>query len=171
MHIHYAIACISLFGAITIANAQSDPAARYSLRPEHRPFTNNDFAEALSKTSINRSYDQLPAAERQRLRDQYVGMREDDEPPFPRDGLEPLLDAVLRAYGRLAQKQIAGTLDIEVIVDADGNATTVNAYKSPNGQLLSVVASIAMLTKYKPASCEGVPCRMSFPLRLEFVLK
>lgn len=57
-----------------------------------------------------------------------------------------------------------------VDVDADGEATAVKVLLAADPQLTRTIASVLLLTKYKPAVCSGKPCAMAYPFRISAVI-
>lgn len=94
-------------------------------------------------------------------------MAEDDEPPFPIDGLGALFKPIIEAVQSLPP--IRGQLDMEVEVDSSGKAKSVKVHQSPSPEVTQVAAAALMFHTYKPAVCGGKPCAMAFPLRGDFV--
>ena len=62
----------------------------------------------------------------------------------------------------------AGEVSIFIEVDERGRGVAASVLKSPDSKLTTALASVLMLTQYKPAVCGGVPCRMSYPFRITF---
>ncbi|MGH8863469.1 MAG: energy transducer TonB [Burkholderiales bacterium] len=114
---------------------------------------------------VNRSYDKLTPEQKAVVHSWYEHMELGDEPPFPADGLVPLYDAIQRGQRKL---MVRGELEMAVTVGPDGKATEVHVMKSPSPEMTQFVGSVLLLTKYKPAVCKGLPCRMQFPLSLRF---
>ena len=90
---------------------------------------------------------------------------EEDEPPYPEHGLRQILEAVHEFQQRLL---VDGAMFLAVSVNASGVATGVKVYRSPDKQLTRAMADVLLLTKYKPAVCHGVPCKMDYPFRFQF---
>jgi hypothetical protein len=44
----------------------------------------------------------------------------------------------------------------------------VAVLQSPNEQVTKFMASVLLLTKFKPALCRGQPCKMGFPVKVIF---
>ena len=68
----------------------------------------------------DKTYAELSDTDKARLRSQYENMGPDDEPPFPARGYRTLVRAMSAVQERL---QVAGTVDMGVIVGADGRAS------------------------------------------------
>ncbi|MBB3222326.1 energy transducer TonB [Pseudoduganella umbonata] len=116
----------------------------------------------------DKTYAELPEADKARLRSLYEHMAADDEPPFPARGYRPLMRAMSTVQEQL---QVEGTVDMGVIVGPDGRASEVKVYGSSDPQLTTVIASVLVLEKYKPALCRGTPCTQEFPFRMNFTLR
>jgi hypothetical protein len=118
-----------------------------------------------SDIPINRRYGELTPAEQEIVKSRYEAMMPLDEPPYPADGLLPLFNAIRKVQDAVLAQ---GDLTMFVDVDAQGRATSVSVMKSPDSKLTQAVASVLMLTKYKPAVCGGQPCSMGYPFRMKF---
>jgi hypothetical protein len=94
-------------------------------------------------------------------------MPESDEPPFPSKGLKEIYQWVSKAQQKLL---VSGLLDIELEIDEKGQAQTVKVYKSPDEKMTQAIAGILMAQSFKPALCQGVPCKMSYPFMIDFKL-
>jgi len=155
--------------AMTARADDALPPARYELRQD-MPTTGSHMLRRIAQASLvplNRTYGQLTVEERRVLRSQYESMPEGDDPPFPVDGLAPLYEAIAKIHQQLL---VRGTLSMHADVDADGKVTAVSVYKSPDPALTRAAANVLMLTKFKPAVCGGVPCKMAFPLRVNLTV-
>ena len=112
-----------------------------------------------------KSYAQLTPEQKRKLKDLYDKMPDADEPPYPLNGVR----TILRACEELQRSMLVrGELLMAVSIDAHGNAISVEAFKSPDPKMTKAVASVLMLEKYKPAVCNGSPCQMQFPFRMNF---
>lgn len=90
-------------------------------------------------------------------------MRDHDEPPFPRDGLRPVLNAVWQGQQRALA---TGDLVLMATVNGRGEVEEVKAYGAADPALVDFASRVLLQTPFKPALCAGVPCRMDFPLNL-----
>jgi len=115
----------------------------------------------------DKTYAELSPEQQRMFKSRFVQMAEGDEPPFPVDGLGPLFAAISKASRTVETG--AGRLEMDVFVDETGSATKVDVIRSPDERLSKYAATIAMLTKFKPALCQGTPCAMGFPVNLSFV--
>jgi hypothetical protein len=115
----------------------------------------------------DKTYAELTPDQQRMLKSRYLEMGEGDEPPYPLDGMGPLLKALGKA-NEIARDGL-GKLELEVLVDATGTVTKVDVLQSPGAKLAQYAGHIGMLTKFKPAVCKGMPCAMGFPVVLNFV--
>lgn len=113
----------------------------------------------------DKTYAELSGTDKARVRAMYDNMAPGDEPPFPARGYRGLLRAMSAVQ---AQLQVAGTVDMGVIVDADGRASEIKVYGTCDPQLTTAIASVLVLETYKPALCHGMPCTQEFPFRMQF---
>ena len=118
-------------------------------------------APTRSEVALNRTYDELTPEDKAIVHGWYEYIAPGDEPPFPIDGLGPIYKAIDRGRN-IAPGQ--GDLYLAVTVGPDGKAKEVQVLKSPGKDISEFVASILLLTKYKPALCDGQKCQMQFPL-------
>ena len=58
-----------------------------------------------------------------------------------------------------------------VEIDSQGKPVSVSVYQSPDPKMTQVVGTILMLQSYKPALCNGEPCSMQFPFRINFTMR
>jgi hypothetical protein len=144
--------------------APSALAADYVLR-QVQPSTGSNVRKVLLRSAIpfDKSWSQLSPAEQQVVRDNYDGLPVDAEPPFPLDGLIP----VIREMERIEKYADTGTLLIVVDVDAAGEATDGRTLATPDSAMASALLRVAMQMKYKPGRKDGQPAAMKFPLRFE----
>lgn len=117
-------------------------------------------------TPINRKYKELTKVQRDAVKAAYEPMPEDDEPPFPEDGLEPILRALSQVQDML---QVTGKLTLAVDVGPDGIATSIQIQGSPTPGMTRFASEYFLLTKYKAAVCGGKPCRMQWAFSMVFV--
>jgi hypothetical protein len=112
-----------------------------------------------------KSYAQLTPEQKRSVKGNYDKMPDADEPPYPLNGLA----SILRASEKLQHSLLVrGELSMAATIDAHGNATSVEVYKSPDPQMAKAMAGVLMLEKYKPAVCNGSPCQMQYPFRMNF---
>lgn len=157
-----AFACSSM-----VANSQS--VGPFALRDDLASAKAiKDVIAQSTKIPFRKRYADMTQAEKDVVRAFYTSMGPTDEPPFPEAGLEPLVRALHRAQSRLL---VEGDLYLVADVDANGDATSVAAYGSPDPNMTKFAASALVLQKFKPALCAGIPCAQKFPFSLKFVVQ
>ena len=164
------ITALLLFAFSSIAAAQDTPTKRYSLK-EDSPYFGTRIRRDLvtnSRVALDKPYEQLSADEQAFWKSQYEGIGPNDEPPFPRYGLKRIYSAVAEIQRRV---RIEGKLIMFASIDSTGKATSVDVIASPDRDVTRYVSQVLVLESFKPASCDGVPCSMQFPLRLDFILR
>ena len=114
---------------------------------------------------FDKPYSALSPEQQESLKRQYERMGVADEPPFPVEGLQSLYEPILRGASKVT---LSGSFAANVEVDAQGVPIAVAVLRSPSKATTDFVAGVAMLTKFKPAVCEGKPCQMGFPVRIKF---
>jgi hypothetical protein len=165
---HAALAILLTLGRASVAADAADP-PQYSLRSDVDVRARyGPVIASWTAVPFNRTYAQLSTEQKAVIKSFYVAMGEQDEPPYPEAGLEAIYGPIARGQGHLGAK---GVLDLEVVVSSSGEPEEVRVYRSPHKKVTQFVASLAMLTRFKPALCAGQPCRMSFPIRVTFDLE
>jgi len=119
----------------------------------------------LSAAPFDGRYDELTAAQKAALADDYENMPAGDEPPYPRNGLRHMIKPVVRYADTAAP---VGKLVASVVVDSAGKPGAVTIYRSPDPEVARLVAAALSFESFKPAVCHGQPCRMDYVLRLDF---
>ena len=110
-----------------------------------------------------KTYASLTREEKRRVKSQFGLTAEADEPPYPRYG--PL--HIYQELQSIEQKvQVAGVLRLAVTIDAAGRPIAVDVSQSPDKRITTAISEVLMLEKFKPASCNGVPCQMQYPLEV-----
>lgn len=145
---------------------------RYTIKSDEPPTGSHIRRERIvSSLPLDKRYSELTNEQQNALKSQYEQMAEDDEPPFPVNGLGPVYKAIskIREYDARGRYGLGidGSLTLHIQVDSQGNATSASVFESPNPDITKSAAAIGMLTKYKPAVCGGQPCAMVFPIRME----
>lgn len=149
-----------LLGALAFpAAAQS----WYTLN-ETEPETGSHIRKPIAKTTLyplDRSWSKLTPQERVSLRRFYENMPENDEPPFPQDGLEAVVRDLMSRAGSVEYK---GPFRIHVTVDSKGLVTGVDLVEYVDLKRARYLAQAFLDVKFKPAVCGGKPCTMQFPM-------
>ena len=141
----------------------------YELKEDQpRPGSNVTLPIATSREPLNKRYDELTPEELAAVRADYKALGPNDEPPYPKEGLKPIMDQVVHLEGVM---DVKGPLKLVVRVDRNGQAQGVAAYKSPEPSLAKAVAFALMKAAYKPAKCGGKDCDGEFLLELNLLGK
>ena len=112
--------------------------------------------------SGSKTYQRLSAEDLAELQAAYEFLPPEDEPPFPINGMGPIMESMMRVG---ATMRLEGHFFASVRVDAHGDAKSIEIYKTPDEKLNRSAAFILVVsTKYKPALCSGSPCEMAFPV-------
>ena len=167
--------CLKLFrhtvliffaGTILPSFAQKDQPI-YSLREAYASTGSNIRVQATPEyiVPINRRYEELTSEDKMKLRRIFPHLHADEEPPFPQDGMMKLFEVIRKTREHIKH---TGNFHMSVLVDEKGNADLVHIYASPSNEMTEIMTQALVLIKYKPAVCEGQPCKMEFPLKLNF---
>jgi hypothetical protein len=114
---------------------------------------------------LNKSYAELSEQEKTVIHAKYQNIKVGDEPPYPLKGMRAIIDPVNKITKKLL---VTGNLELLLTVNAKGEGENVEIISSPNPEFTKLVASVLLLTPFKPAICSGQPCTMQFPLSLVF---
>lgn len=144
-------------------------APRYSIR-EDVAETGSNIRRNIVTGSIpfDKRYDELTPEQQALFKSQYQRLGPHDEPPFPANGLGRVYRAISVAQNVLL---VQGTVSVFVEVNPKGEPESVSVFEAPDPKIARAVASILMLEQYKPALCDGTPCRMGFPVRVALELR
>jgi len=145
--------------------ASASAADRYAVR-EDVPETGSNIIRATVywPVPVNKTYAELNGEEQRIVRDEYVRLGARDEPPYPRDGMAPILADVARIQTRNLG---TGLLHLAVRVDARGEPQGVAVLASPGMAIDHAAAFALMNARYKPALCDGAPCAGDFSFRYQ----
>jgi hypothetical protein len=141
--------------------SQAEEARKTFTLKQDEPSLGTHIPQVLVSSSIplDQTYNQLSDAHKAMLRGLYEDMSEQDEPPFPANGLGKLLEAINKGA---TKHQARGDFALIVHVASDGLASSVEVLKTPNDEFGRFAASVVMLTKFKPALCGAQACAMDF---------
>ena len=161
---------------VTLASALAAnalPSFAQPIDPAHRllsesPRPGSRIREVVASAKhfpIDKRYHELTEAEKAVLRGAYESMPDGDEPPFPAQGLAPIMKRLVQLQGRT---RFEGVVHLHVKVNASGDATEVALVKHSSVEAAKAVAYVLVTTKYKPALCRGTACAMDYPFHMEF---
>ena len=114
---------------------------------------------------LKKRYAEFTAVEKEQFHSLYENIAEGDEPPYPIEGLEPIIRQIST---RLAGKVADGEYQIILRVSADGEVKSVRLLKQPSVEDAKLIAYFLVSTKYKSALCKGTPCTMDFLFITDF---
>jgi hypothetical protein len=118
-----------------------------------------------SKIPLNKTYGELTPEQKSYFHAMYESIAPGDEPPFPLEGMKPIVTAIRKAQ---AMRQATGELSLAVTVGADGKARQVADYGSlDDPEMTKFASSVLLMTQFKPAVCGGAPCTMQFPFTMK----
>ena len=149
-------------------SAAADQSATYGIK-EAAPATGSMVKRSVITGNVpfDKTYAQLTPEQRQHVKDNYEAMPADDEPPFPVDGLAPMMKALQKGASLF---HVNGTLAMTADIGPDGQPRKIDVLKAPDDpQFRQFAVSLLMITRYKPAVCGGKPCAMGFPLEVSIV--
>jgi hypothetical protein len=157
-----------LFVCAALASAADDP-KQYRLN-EEQPLTGSmlKHSGATGNLPYDKRYEDMTPEQRALVKAAYEPMPDADEPPFPADGLGPMMKAFHKGANAYEPR---GEIDMAVEVGPDGVGRSVQIYKTTDDpKFTRFAAGLLMFTKYKPAVCGGRPCTMWYPLHVHFTV-
>lgn len=120
------------------------------------------------RTDASRSYQQLTAAEKDRLHQLYESIPPGDEPPYPLQGVwsysDPLGEIALR-------RQLVGSLTVLLDIDSGGQVIGLNLLAAPEGAPWTAIEQILKAIPFKPAVCSGQACAMQYLVQMDFSME
>ncbi|MET0983618.1 MAG: energy transducer TonB, partial [Telluria sp.] len=142
---------------------------RYVMKEAPRVGSHLPEERATSLFPPAAKWEELSEVQKNTLRTMYPALERGDDPPYPLYGTRELYQAVLRQTE--LHDGVFGTVNVLLMVGADGKPKQANIVATTNPQLAKVVATTMMVQKYKPASCQGKPCDMAYPVDLDYGIK
>lgn len=152
------------------AAAESTEQQQYTVR-QSEPSVGSTLRRDIIKAGtvpLDKRYSELTTEQKNVVKSAYESMKDTDEPPFPANGLMPILKSLRAAHEQFGLKY-KGELTMYVQVDSQGKATGVSVVKSPDPEITKVMAYALMTQPYKPAVCNGTPCAMQYPFNAELI--
>ncbi|AXI01953.1 hypothetical protein [Aquirhabdus parva] len=158
-----------LFLITASINMMANAADQYTLHQE-TPTTGSNIpaVTAIGDIDFNKRYADLTPNEVASVKNQYEKLGDQDEPPYPINGMKPLMNDIVRIQSAVLA---SGDLFAAVSVDAKGDGQSVKFYQIPDPEMTNPIAFVLLKTKYKPALCSGQPCAMDFPFKMKFKVK
>lgn len=164
-HLGRVMAGCVLAACVQVAAAADLPRKQFDIRVQE---TGTRFGRAAMTSQglpLNRRYAELDAKEKSLVRANYEGMPEADEPPFPDEGLLPVMTTL---HTGAEQGFPKGRMVVVVDVDSSGKVQHAQAFGKVDADFARFAASVLARTPFKPAVCAGKPCAMQYVLRIEF---
>ncbi|GAA5173982.1 hypothetical protein GCM10025771_02560 [Niveibacterium umoris] len=135
------------------------------------PNGTNHAPQVFDVVPLDRPYSKFSNAQKALFASEYDALDRADQPPFPIDGIAPLIPEIRSA----AQDQLSLRSKVKIRMLADiSESGTVTATSllgpAPEASEIPFVLAVSKaLTKarFQPALCSGKPCAMAFPLYLE----
>lgn len=160
--------CAALFTTALSAWAQYMQPSRPAPSPLPAPAAEGTLTGRLGSSTLpaDKRYSELTRDQKEAFKAQYQSMTDDDEPPFPVDGLGSLYKPIAEAQRSM---RLEGALELEAEIDSTGKARSVSVRKSPSAEITQVAAAALLFQTYKPAVCRGKPCAMVFPLQVDLI--
>ena len=162
------LALLVLLACTTAAAEEGSESERYSLKKDvdfSSLYHWGSGADAEGALPFDKPYHQLTKNQQSRFKLFYVELGENDEPPFPLQGL----GAIYRPVAKGQQKfLVTGDFRADAEIDKEGKVSAVAVLQSPSEQVTKFMANVLLLTEFKPALCQGQPCSMGFPVKVMF---
>lgn len=112
---------------------------------------------------IDATYGGLTAAEKLAVKSQYERMADADEPPYPLNGTREILAAMAAIAG---EHHADGDLKLIASINTDGSVEAVSVITSPDPKMTIFAARELTSVQFKPAVCNGAPCKMDYPFSI-----
>ena len=157
------LSLIALFisgGLTTAANAGQT----FTLKGETQSGARQQSVDAHASVPFNKRYYEFTEAQRELYRARFDSISATQVPPFPRNGLQDVYRPLMDANERGAR----GFLNVNVEIDARGQVSNLTVLDAPNKQLAAASAEILRNTKFDPGYCAGEPCKMTFPVQINY---
>ena len=164
------VSAILCFACLAPVRAADDTQPRYSLKQEQPDLGSNIKRDIVrgSVVPLDKDYAELTSDEKALVKSSYENLGPSDEPPYPIGGPKHIYKMVAAGQQKFL---VTGTMTIAVEVDVKGEPASVSVIRSPDAEMTRFVALVLMSQKYKPAVCDGAPCVMQFPLRINFTTR
>jgi hypothetical protein len=118
-----------------------------------------------------KTYAELGQEEKDMLKSAYENMPDKDEPPYPEYGMQEIWTPLSKLHQLMVRDGILvrGNFYALVRVDGTGKGRSISILETPDTDFNKPAAIVLLKkVKYKPAMCNGAPCVMDFPVRIEF---
>ncbi len=168
---HLCLMPLSVLALLVPLPACADSKPQYNIK-EDEAFTGTSIREnevvSHDQVPINKRYDALSDDEKAIVRHWFAHLGPQDEPPYPADGLKPILNTMRLGEEKLREQ---GQLQLLATVAADGHVSQVQIIHAPSEEWGKFASRVLLLTPFKPALCAGTPCAMDFPFEMRFKIR
>lgn len=113
---------------------------------------------------LRRAWSLLSDEDRAAVRSIQPSLADGDEPPYPKQGLKPLIERLHRVRGPAGQD-----LRIQLEVDHLGAVTAVGAGQPVSDEFLGQMVALMVNSAFKPGTCGGKPCTRVFAFDMRYV--
>ena len=141
---------------------------RYAIK-EARMGTQIRKEAAVGSLPPHANWNALTEPQRNTMRAHYPALEAGDDPPFPTQGQGHLLEMLTRVNDNAGVEN--GFLAVNVLIGKDGKAKNVTTYGEPSKELVRAVSHLVVDQEYKPAFCQGTPCEMVYPIRINITVE
>ena len=160
--------------AVAMSSAAQAPAESPATQPMRAPYklkltpvgSHVPYTFATSIVPMDRTYARQTDAHRADFRSLFDTLAPDDEPPFPEFGMAAVFEQIATD---ISIPTMQGELDVQVTIGPDGRATAFRFRVHQSDDIAKAVGLVLLKTRFKPASCHGVPCTMDFPFQVVFL--
>ena len=118
--------------------------------------------EAKSPIPFNKKYKQLTERQKKIYRSYFEGLKKDDIPPYPTNGLKDIYKPLIEGHKRVGG---GGELLVFTEINEKGGVNKVIVFKTPSKDLAELATTVMFNTKFDPPTCGGEPCTMEFPFQ------
>ena len=154
------ILILSLVLACSVAEARE----KYKILGKPVMGSNYRAVEVELPIPFNKEYHQFTPEQRSIYRSMFDGLKKEDIPPYPKQGLRRLYDPLIKGHVRIAR---SGWLRLIANIDEKGKVAEVRIYESPHAEIAELATSVMFNAKFAPATCAGKPCAMDFQFEYE----
>ena len=139
---------------------------RFSIRDARPIGSMLSMERVIGTVPPDASWEALTEAQKNVVREDYLGLAPGDEPPYPLKGTRAMHTAIANVYKKFTDYE--GELTLHALIGKDGVPKNATMIGSPHPELTRYVGMIAMMQRFKPGICDGTPCELIYPVRFRF---
>lgn len=159
------IISLLIFALLTVSANASSKTQGFELKAEKQTGSRIARRVITSNVPFYKSYEELSKEEKVVVRSDYQGMRSNDVPPYPAEGMAPISKPLIKAHKKLNKP---GELFVIAKITATGTVDEVMVYKTPDKKMSQMAGAVLLESKFSPGTCQGEPCESEFLLRWDF---